>query len=140
MKRVLIIDDAQTVRMYHRQLVESAGHEVIEAENGVEALEQMAQTEVDLMLVDVNMPQMDGYRCLRHVRESDDYRCVPAIMISTEAQQRDLDQARAAGASFYIVKPTDPDRLVRMVEVLLDCPALADDTSVKDASAQGASA
>jgi len=111
MRRALIVDDAVTVRMYHRQILEAAGFEVDEAENGVEALEKALVTPYDLLLVDVNMPKMDGYTFLKEVRSTPELRAIPAIMISTEAERRDQEQAYRAGANLYLVKPVRPEAL-----------------------------
>jgi two-component system chemotaxis response regulator CheY len=85
MKRILIVDDAATVRMYHRAILESAGYAVDEAVNGIEALEKSLTNAYDLYLVDVNMPKMDGYAFLRELRGHTDLAQPPAVMISTEA-------------------------------------------------------
>ncbi len=107
----LVVDDATTVRMYHRSLIEAAGWTVIEAENGMEALERALDRTIDLMLIDVNMPVMDGYRFLDAARTMPHTRDVPAVMISTEAQVHDAEQAFAAGANHYLVKPVKPNIL-----------------------------
>lgn len=116
--RVLIVDDAVTVRMYHRRLVEAAGCTAEEAANGIEALERALGEPFDLFLVDVNMPQMDGYRFIAEVRRTPELQAVPAIMISTEAGAGDQDQAFAAGANFYLVKPVRPGALETFVRLL----------------------
>jgi len=118
MKHILIVDDAATVRMYHRAILEGAGHAVSEAVNGVEALEKALAASFDLYLVDVNMPQMDGYSFLRALR-AEDVAQAPAIMVSTEAEDGDRRQAMEAGANLYIVKPTRPQQLLRYVTLLL---------------------
>ena len=84
MKTVMIVDDASTVRMFHKMLVSSDDRVVEEAENGVEALEKAIGTPIDLFLVDVNMPKMDGYRLCKEIRQNELLRAVPIIMISTE--------------------------------------------------------
>lgn len=114
----LIVDDATTVRMFHRAMVENAGCQVVEAENGVEALERAADRQIDLMLVDVNMPVMDGYRFIEAARASETLRAVPAVMISTESQLMDSDKAFAVGANHYIVKPADPEQLAALLALL----------------------
>jgi len=119
MKRVLIVDDAATVRMYHRQLMEQAGYEVDEAENGIEAMEKALTKTPDLALVDVNMPKMDGYRLIEEMRKSDDLMAVPVIMISTEEQASDREKAYLAGANFYQVKPVKPNQLQTYVGLIL---------------------
>ncbi len=118
MKRILIIDDAATVRMYHREIVEAAGYEAAEAINGLEALEKILVTPFDLYLVDVNMPKLDGYGFLRELRRQDIAQ-VPAIMISTRASAEDRQRAYAAGANFYLVKPTRPEQLMAPITLLL---------------------
>ncbi|MYL25105.1 response regulator [Vreelandella massiliensis] len=122
MKTVLIVDDAVTVRLYHRELMEALGHRVIEAENGVEGLERMADAAVDLMLVDINMPKMDGYRFVQAVRSDARLGSVPIIMISTEAQYHDRARAFSAGANLYVIKPTEPEYLQQLVTLLLGTP------------------
>ena len=118
MKRILVIDDAATVRMYHRNLLEEAGYLVDEAMNGVEALEKALQANYDLYLVDVNMPKLDGYGFLRELR-SNDIPQAPAIMISTEAAAEDRQRAYAAGANFYMAKPMQPEQLLAPVALML---------------------
>jgi two-component system chemotaxis response regulator CheY len=123
MKRILIVDDAATVRMYHRAILESAGYAVEEAVNGIEALEKALSTAYDLFLVDVNMPKMDGYAFLRELRSNTDLAQPPAVMISTEAEVVDRTKAYEAGANFYMLKPTQPDRLLGHVSILLGSPS-----------------
>jgi two-component system chemotaxis response regulator CheY len=118
MKRILVIDDAATVRLYHRTILQDAGYEVDEAINGVEALEKALQTPYDLYIVDVNMPKLDGYGFLRELRNQDMPQ-VPAIMVSTEASALDRKRAYAAGANLYLVKPTRPEQLVAPIALLL---------------------
>jgi two-component system chemotaxis response regulator CheY len=118
MKRILIIDDAATVRMFHRGILEAAGYQVDEAVNGVEALEKALLTPFDLYIVDVNMPKLDGYGFLRELRNQN-LPQVPAIMVSTEATADDRRRAYAAGANLYLVKPTRPEQLVAPIALLL---------------------
>lgn len=115
---VLVIDDATTVRRFHRQMLETAGCRVIEAANGLEGLEQALMHDVRLILVDVNMPEMDGYSFLRRLREDARVGATPAIMISTEAKPRDLEEALAAGANLYLVKPVRPERLRPILRIV----------------------
>jgi two-component system, chemotaxis family, chemotaxis protein CheY len=118
MKRILIIDDAATVRLYHRSILEGAGYSVEEAINGIEALEKVAMHAFDLYLVDINMPKLDGYGFLRELR-SRDIPQAPAVMVSTEAAANDKKLAYMTGANLYLVKPVKPDRLVCHVRSLL---------------------
>jgi two-component system, chemotaxis family, chemotaxis protein CheY len=122
LKRILIVDDAATVRMYHRGILESAGYTVDEAVNGIEALEKALGTAYDLYLVDVNMPKLDGYAFLRALRGNNDLAQQPAVMISTEAELSDRIKAYEAGANFYMIKPSRPDALLGHVQMLMGEP------------------
>ena len=121
MTRILIVDDAATVRMYHRQILESAGYAVTEAINGVEALEKALIAPFELYVVDVNMPKLDGYGFLRELRAQAIFQA-PAIMVSTEAETDDRTRAYAAGANAYLVKPVKPDQLRSYVKLLVGGP------------------
>jgi two-component system chemotaxis response regulator CheY len=118
MKRILIIDDAATVRMYHRQILQAAGYDVDEAINGLEALEKALRQPYDLYIVDVNMPKLDGYGFLRQLR-AEDIQQAPAFMVSTESAARDQSVAFRAGANGYLVKPVKPEQLLSHVRLLL---------------------
>ncbi|WP_426191019.1 response regulator [Massilia sp. DWR3-1-1] len=119
MKHILIVDDAATVRMYHRAILEGAGYRVDEAINGFEALEKALCQAYDLYLVDVNMPKMDGYTLVRALRAEGEIAQAPAVMVSTEAQAADRDKAYQAGANLYLIKPTRPEVLLAHVACLL---------------------
>ncbi|MBV5339197.1 MAG: response regulator [Deltaproteobacteria bacterium] len=118
MKRILIIDDAATVRMYHRSILEGAGYQVDEAVNGIEAMEKSLQEPFDLYIVDINMPKQDGYGFLSELR-SRDISQAPALMVSTEGASNDRTRAYAAGANLYLVKPVKPDQLLIHCRLLL---------------------
>ncbi len=118
MKRILIVDDAATVRLFHRTILEHAGYEVDEAINGIEALEKALQQTFALYLVDVNMPKLDGYGFLRELR-SQAMPQAPAIMISTEAEASDRQRAFHAGANAYLIKPVKPEQLLLQVRLML---------------------
>src|SRR5580698_2723281 len=93
-KRILVVDDANLVRRFYRDALERAGFEVDEALNGVEALEKVLGDPYDLVVVDVNMPQMDGLTFLRTLRrQSDVVSSLPSLVISTEAGQQDIAAA-----------------------------------------------
>jgi two-component system chemotaxis response regulator CheY len=112
-KTILVIDDASLVRLYYRATLQAAGFRVQEALNGIEALERLMVTPVDMLIVDVNMPQMDGLTFLGLLRQkSPPISSIPALITSTESGAKDFEAARAAGANYYLVKPIEPDRLV----------------------------
>ena len=121
--RILVVDDSSLVRLYYRSTLEKAGFEVEQAINGIEAMERVLSQRFDLLIVDVNMPRMDGFTFLRSLRcGANDVAGLPALMISTEAQMQDITEARAAGANFYLVKPVAEAELVRHVCVLTGVP------------------
>ena len=117
--RILIVDDSSLVRLYYRDTLEKAGFEVEQAINGIEAMEKVLTQTYDLAIVDINMPRMDGISFVRSLRRSSpDVASLPALMITTEAGQQDIIDARTAGANFYLVKPVSEAELLRHVAVL----------------------
>ena len=124
MSRVLVIDDAATVRMYHRKMLSDAGWTVEEAVNGVEALEKVMQattpeSKFDLYVCDINMPKMDGYSFVRELRRQAQVPQAPVMMVSTESQTHDATAAQDAGANCYLIKPAKPHELVLTAALLL---------------------
>jgi two-component system chemotaxis response regulator CheY len=122
--RVMIIDDANLVRLYYRDTIERAGFVVEEALNGLEALEKLLKQPVDLLIVDINMPKMDGLTFLKTLRRRESpIAGIPALVTSTEATPQDAAAAREAGANFYLVKPILPEVLLAHVILLCGAPA-----------------
>ena len=121
--RILVVDDSSLVRLYCRDALERAGFEVDQAINGLEAMEKVLVQTFDLVIVDVNMPGMDGISFVRALRGSDArVASLPSLIISTEAEQQDRDDARTAGANYYLVKPVSEVDLVRHVAALTGSP------------------
>lgn len=129
--RILVIDDAATVRLYHRKLLGDAGWQTDEAVNGLEAVEKVVAAggggrPFDLYVVDVNMPKLDGYGFVRELRRLPVSQQAPVMMVSTEAQLQDASAAQDAGSNCYLVKPARPAELVLTAALLLgDAPAAA---------------
>lgn len=122
-KRILVIDDASLVRLYYRAILTRAGYAVDEALNGIEALEKLLAQPADLLIVDINMPQMDGVSFLKALRRMDGaVATTPAVMISTEAGAQDFDAAQGAGANYYLVKPVTEAVLLDHVALLCGPP------------------
>jgi two-component system, chemotaxis family, chemotaxis protein CheY len=138
MNNILVIDDAATVRMYHRKILGDAGWQTDEAINGVEALErvhsQPADKAFDLYVVDINMPRMDGYSFVRELRKLDARHQAPVLMVSTEARSQDASTAFDAGANCYLVKPA------RAAELVLTAALLLGDRSAALKAAEGVKA
>jgi two-component system chemotaxis response regulator CheY len=123
MPNVLIIDDSATTRMFYRATLESAGFAVDEAANGFEGLEKTMLAPFDLVIVDINMPKMDGLEFLAELRRREEVRSLPAIVISTQQRAQDRARAHAAGANAYVVKPIDPQALVAYGRLMTGTPA-----------------
>jgi two-component system chemotaxis response regulator CheY len=118
-QRILIVDDASLVRLYYRNILAPAGFEIDEALNGLEGLEKLFDRAVDLLIVDINMPKMDGLSFLKTLRaQTSNIASIPALVISTEAGPADRAAARQAGANFYLFKPVQPETLLRYVTML----------------------
>ena len=118
-KRVLVVDDANLVRMYYRAALEKAGFHVAEALNGLEAIEQLLKAPVDLLIVDINMPQMDGVTFLKTLRlQKTPIAATPALVASTEAEPQRIAAAMAAGANLYLIKPLSQQALVQYASLL----------------------
>jgi two-component system chemotaxis response regulator CheY len=117
-RAILVVDDAALVRRYYRQLLEPAGYTVDEALNGVEALEKALLRPFALMIVDVNMPKMDGLTFVRTLRRTRDIAATPVLITSSEAQPADRQAALLAGANSYLVKPVAPERLLAQVALM----------------------
>lgn len=126
---VLVIDDAATVRMYHRKMLSDAGWQVDEAVNGLEALEKVVNRPpgqaFDLYVVDINMPKMDGYTFVRELRRLGSAAAAPVLMVSTESQMQDATAARDAGANGYLVKPARAAELTLTAALMLGDGAVA---------------
>jgi two-component system chemotaxis response regulator CheY len=121
--RILVVDDSSLVRLYYRSALEQAGFAVEQAINGIEAMEKVLAQPFDLVIVDVNMPKMDGFSFLRDLRRAkSDIVALPALVITTEAGDQDVADGRAAGANFYLVKPVSEANLLRHVAVLVGVP------------------
>jgi two-component system chemotaxis response regulator CheY len=118
MNHVLVIDDAATVRLFYRQVLEASGFVVEEAENGYEGLERSLLTAHQLFVVDINMPKVDGYAVARALRVQPTTRATPIIIVSTESRPSDRDRALAAGANVFLTKPVKPGLLVLHARLL----------------------
>ncbi len=122
-KKILIVDDSESVRMIARIALREQGYEVVEANNGVEALKQLDAERVNLVISDVNMPEMDGIALLKQIKASAKHKFMPIIMLTTEAGQDKKDEGRAAGAKAWITKPFQPNVLIAAVSKLMPATA-----------------
>jgi two-component system, chemotaxis family, chemotaxis protein CheY len=115
----LVIDDSRAVRILIGNILRELGMEVLEAGNGLEALEQLKQNpDLDLMLVDWNMPEMNGFDFLRAVRSQRAFDAVRILMVTSEAEGGQVTRALQAGANEYLMKPFNKDVLVAKLNLL----------------------
>jgi len=120
MATIMVVDDSKTVRNYHGAILKSQGIEIIEAENGMEALEKSLGAEIDLYLVDVNMPIMDGYTFISDLRKQPNNKTVPVIMVTTQEKIEDKIAAFKVGANLFETKPVKPDLLQSYINILVN--------------------
>ncbi|MBT8057348.1 MAG: Hpt domain-containing protein [Gammaproteobacteria bacterium] len=117
---VMVVDDSITMRKVNSRVLENHSLEVITAQDGVDAVEKLHDRVPDLMLLDIEMPRMDGYELLQHMRADARLRHVPVVMITSRAGQKHRKKAREAGANDYLTKPYQEPELVEKVGELLD--------------------
>ena len=117
-KTVLTVDDSRTMRDMLLMALEDAGYTVIQAVDGVDGLETLAAKGADVVITDINMPNMDGIELIRLLRESENAKYTPILVITTEGGDNVKQAGKAAGASGWIVKPFNPDTLSRAVSKL----------------------
>lgn len=115
MATIMTVDDTASMRQMISFTLSSAGHKVIEASDGDEALKVAQENKFDLVITDINMPNMDGITLVAKLRELADYKFIPILMLTTESQESKREQGKKAGATGWIVKPFNPDQLLNVV-------------------------
>jgi chemosensory pili system protein ChpA (sensor histidine kinase/response regulator) len=119
---IMVVDDSLTVRKVTQRLLEREGYRVLLAKDGVDALEQMQETRPDLMLVDIEMPRMDGFDLTRHVRGNEATASLPIIMITSRTADKHRNYAMDLGVDAYFGKPFQEDALLAAITALLEAP------------------
>jgi two-component system, chemotaxis family, chemotaxis protein CheY len=114
-KRALAVDDSKTMRDMVSFTLKGAGFEVIEAEDGKQALERVAGQQVDVVITDLNMPNMNGFELIRALRADATFKFTPILMLTTEGNDDKKQEGKAAGATGWIVKPFSPEKLIGVV-------------------------
>lgn len=122
-KRILIVDDSVSMRGMIRSALTAGSFDVVEATNGPDALTMLDRQEVDLIITDVNMPNMDGISLVKAIRHRPATRSTPVLILTTECGAEIKQAGRAAGATGWIVKPFSPQQLVQVVAKVLPPPA-----------------
>ncbi|HUL10876.1 MAG TPA: response regulator [Methylococcaceae bacterium] len=118
-KTILAVDDSVSIRKMVNFTLKSAGYEVIEATDGQEGLEKAKSSMVNLVLTDQNMPRMDGLTLIKSLRGLPQYATVPILMLTTESSDAMKAQGRAAGATGWMVKPFDPQKLLEVIKKVI---------------------
>ena len=118
-KRIMTVDDSASVRQVVRLTLAGAGYDVVEAVDGKDALAKLNGTPVQLIVTDLNMPNMDGITFVTHVKKHPRHKFAPVVMLTTEGQDAKKQQGRAAGAKAWIVKPFSPPQLLDAVAKLI---------------------
>ena len=120
-KTIITVDDSMSIRETVKMLLVSAGYQVFIAEDGVKGLAVCQQQKADLILSDLNMPNMDGITLIGKLRALPQYRFTPILMLTTESQEDKKVAGKKAGATGWIVKPFDPAKILAVVQKI--CPA-----------------
>lgn len=119
MRKVLIVDDSVSMRQMVSFTLREGGFEVIEAEHGEDALKKIEGVSIDLIITDLNMPVMDGITLIQNIRRLPAMKTKPILMLTTEGLATKKEQGKAAGATGWIVKPFDPEKLLSTVAKVL---------------------
>ncbi|WP_136659736.1 response regulator [Nitratireductor sp. XY-223] len=113
---VLTVDDSRTIRNMLLMTLSGAGFETLQAEDGVHGLEVLGDSVPDVIITDINMPRMDGFGFIENVRKSERHRAVPILVLTTESDAEKKNRAREAGATGWIIKPFDPEKLINAIQ------------------------
>jgi two-component system chemotaxis response regulator CheY len=117
---ILIVDDSAAMRSLLVSTLETLGPlNIVQAPNGFEALRMLPREHIDLVLTDINMPDINGLELLSFIRNNPIYKNVPVVVISTEGSRKDIDKGLALGANEYLVKPFNPEQLLEIVKRFL---------------------
>jgi two-component system, chemotaxis family, chemotaxis protein CheY len=114
-KTALVVDDSVTMREMVTYTLKEAGFEPLQGTNGQEGLDQLTGQPVDLIITDLNMPVMDGLTFINSVRAKEEYKFTPILMLTTESQQEMKEKGKAAGATGWLVKPFNPEMLLKVI-------------------------
>jgi two-component system cell cycle response regulator DivK len=118
-KRILVVEDQEDNRQILRDLLGNAGYDMVEAENGEEALAEVEKQKPDLILMDIQLPVMDGYEATRRIKANPDLKAIPIIVVTSYALSGDEGKARDAGCDAYVTKPYSPRQLLAKVKEFL---------------------
>ncbi|MBF0369314.1 MAG: response regulator [Magnetococcales bacterium] len=118
-KKIMTVDDSSSVRQMVGLTLKGAGYDVVEAEDGVDALNKLKASPVDMVITDLNMPNMDGLTLIKNLRALPQYKFIPIVMLTTESQAGRKAEGKSAGATGWIVKPFKPPQLLGVIKKVL---------------------
>lgn len=118
-KTILVVDDSASIRQVVSMALKSAGYHVVEAVDGRDALTKLDGRKINLVISDVNMPNMDGITFLKELKQKPDYKFTPVIMLTTEGSEAMKREGQAAGAKAWVVKPFKPEQMLQAVAMLI---------------------
>jgi two-component system chemotaxis response regulator CheY len=118
-KTILAVDDSASIRQMVSFTLKSAGYDVVEAVDGQDGLDKAKTKSINLVLTDQNMPRMDGLTLIKSLRGLPQYASTPILMLTTESSDAMKSQGRAAGATGWLVKPFDPQKLIEVVRKVI---------------------
>ncbi|HNY21461.1 MAG TPA: response regulator [Treponemataceae bacterium] len=116
---ILIVDDSVSIRQSVRFILEQNGYTVIEAADGLEGLKRLAENKVQLVISDINMPNMDGLTMVKKVRETEGIKFLPILVLTTESQGSVVEEGKKAGATGWIVKPFNNEKLIETIKKVI---------------------
>jgi two-component system, chemotaxis family, chemotaxis protein CheY len=118
-KSILVVDDSAVIRQVEESVLGQAGYQVASANGGKEAITKMEAQTFNLILTDLNMPDLDGVSLIKHVRASAKHRMTPVVMITTESKDSKKQEGKAAGATAWMVKPFSAEQLLSVVKRII---------------------
>ena len=123
MRRILVVEDSASTRSFIRSALETGGRlgscDIVEASSGFHALRLLPRGPYDLVITDINMPDINGLELVRFIRDSETHKRTPLVIISTDGREADRDRGMRLGANAYLTKPFEPEQLVEIVRSLL---------------------
>lgn len=114
-KTIITVDDSKTIREMVSFTLKGAGYSVIEAVDGKHAIEVLGSQNVDLIITDINMPNMDGITLVKHLRANDNFKFTPILILTTEGDDARKQEGKSVGATGWIVKPFNPEKLLQVI-------------------------
>ena len=118
--KILAVDDSESMRKMVSFTLQKAGYEVVEAVDGMDALDKIGSSKINMLITDVNMPNMEGIELVKQVRANPEYKFVPIILLTTESRGARMEEGKKARVTGWIVKPFKPEQLLAVVRKVLD--------------------